>query len=150
MRIDIAPPGDSDFSKRWRLIKSKFSRALPNPNTERRSKIRREAGERGIWQRHYWDHFIRDDSDYVRHIDYIHMNPLKHAWVKRLSDWPYSTFHRYVENGIYTENWCGDLNDEVGGIDILHTSDFAALIGSSRAVCVNFSVSPHFVCSKLI
>lgn len=107
------PPGDSDFSLRWRLIKSKFSRVLPN--TERRSKIRRETGEHGIWQRHYWEHFIRDESGYVCHIDYIHMNPLKHAWVKRVSDWPYSTFHRYVEKGIYTKDWCGDLNDEVGG-----------------------------------
>jgi putative transposase len=78
------PPGDSDFSFRWRLIKSGFSRALPK--TERRSDVRIVAGERGIWQRHYWEHLIRDDADYQRHVDYVHVNPLKHGYVKRVQD----------------------------------------------------------------
>lgn len=107
------PPGDADFSLRWRLIKSAFSRALPK--TERRSSVRKAAGERGIWQRHYWEHFIRDDSDYQRHVDYVHVNPVKHDYVSRVADWPYSTFHRYVERGIYPLDWCGDVNVSVSG-----------------------------------
>jgi putative transposase len=107
------PPGDSDFSTRWRLIKSGCSRALPK--TERRSAVRQAAGERGIWQRHYWEHLIRDDADYRRHVDYVHVNPLKHGHVKRARDWPYSTFHRYVAAGIYPADWCGDVEAEVGG-----------------------------------
>ena len=109
------PPGDSDFSTRWRLIKSGFSRALPK--TERLSAVRKAAGERGIWQRHFWEHWIRDEADYQRHVDYVHVNPLKHGHVKRVQDWPYSTFHRYVEAGIYPANWCGDLDVVVGGDD---------------------------------
>ena len=107
------PSDDSDFSLRWRLIKSGFSRALPK--TERRSKVRKAAGERGIWQRHYWEHVIRDDLDYQRHVDYVHVNPLKHGYVKRVADWPYSTFHQYVAQGIYLPNWCGDIDMSVGG-----------------------------------
>jgi putative transposase len=109
------PPNDADFSTRWRLIKSEFSRALPN--TEYRSKVRIASGERGIWQRHYWEHYIRDELDYQRHIDYMHVNPLKHGYVRRVTDWPYSSFHRYVAKGIYTENWCGDVNLDVEGGD---------------------------------
>mgnify|MGYP000190877082 FL=1 len=107
------PPGDSDFSMRWRLIKSGFSRALPK--TERLSIVRRVAGERGIWQRHFWEHVIRDDLDYQRHVDYVHVNPVKHGHVKHVTDWPYSTFHRYVDQGIYLPNWCGDINISVDG-----------------------------------
>jgi putative transposase len=80
------PQNDADFSTRWRLIKSGFSRALPN--TEYRSKVRIAAHERGIWQRHYWEHYIRDELDYQRHIDYVHVNPLKHGYVQRVSDLP--------------------------------------------------------------
>jgi len=99
------PPGDADFSLRWRLIKSAFSRALPK--TGHRSSVRKAAGERGIWQRHYWEHFIRDDVDFQRHVDYVHVNPVKHGYVSRVTDWPCSTFHRYVGKGIYPEDWCG-------------------------------------------
>ncbi len=107
------PPGDSDFSLRWRLIKSGFSRGLPE--TERRSMVRQSAGERGIWQRHYWEHLIRDETDYRRHVDYVHVNPLKHGHVKRVRDWPYSTFHRYVAAGMYPLDWCGDVEAGVEG-----------------------------------
>ncbi|MDD5058647.1 MAG: transposase [Sideroxydans sp.] len=107
------PPGDSDFSLRWRLIKSGFSRALPK--TEHRSEVRKAAGERGIWQRHYWEHLIRDDADYQRHVDYVHVNPLKHGLVRRVRDWPYSTFHQYVEAGVYPEDWCGVVEAVVRG-----------------------------------
>ena len=109
------PENDSDFSLRWRLIKSGFSRSLPK--TEYLSPVRKSSGERGIWQRHYWEHLIRDEVDYQRHVDYVHINPVKHGHVQRVQDWPYSTFHRYVESGIYPADWCGDLDIEVSGGD---------------------------------
>jgi putative transposase len=71
------PSGNSDFSLRWRLIKSGFSRALPR--TERRSAARQAAGELGVWQRQYWEHLIRDEVDFQRHVDYVHVNPRKHG-----------------------------------------------------------------------
>ena len=77
--------------------------------------MRQTAGERGIWQRHYWEHLIRDEADYQRHVDYVHVNPLKHGLVQRIRDWPYSTFHRYVEKGIYPSDWCGDVEMDVKG-----------------------------------
>ena len=107
------PDGDSDFSLRWRLIKSAFSGALPK--VERISAVRQKYGERGIWQRHYWEHLIRDELDFQRHVDYVHVNPLKHGLVQRVCDWPYSTFHHHVAKGIYALDWCGDLDFNVGG-----------------------------------
>jgi len=71
--------------------------------------------ERGIWQRRYWEHLIRDEADYRAHLDYIHYNPVKHGWVKQVKDWPYSTFHYWVRQGVYPLDWggCeGDLYDE--------------------------------------
>ena len=100
------PADDCDYSLRWRLIKNGFSRALPK--TEHLSPIRQAAGERGIWQRHFGEHCIRDEADYQHHLDYIHINPLKHGLVSNVKDWPYSSFHRYVADGIYPINWCGD------------------------------------------
>ncbi len=97
------PPGDDDFTNRWRMIKQGFSKALPM--TERRLSVRIARGERGLWQRRFWEHAIRDDGDYAAHVDYCHINPLKHGYVKRVADWPYSTFHRYVERGVYPLDW---------------------------------------------
>ena len=107
------PSEDHDFSTRWRLIKNHFSRQIPS--TEWRSETRLRYNERGIWQRHYWEHLIRDELDYQRHIDYIHMNPVKHGWVKKVKDWQYSTFHRYVAQGIYPLDWCGIVDDAIMG-----------------------------------
>ena len=77
--------------------------------------MRIAASERGIWQRHFWEHAIRDEADFERHVDYIHVNPLKHNLVSRIKDWPYSSFHRYVERGIYPVNWCGEIDLDVDG-----------------------------------
>ena len=99
------PPGDTDFALRWRLIKMAFSKALPA--IEWRSRVRQKRGERGIWQRRYWEHLIRQEQDYRAHMDYIHINPVKHGLVTRVRDWPYSTFHRLVEEGVYPEDWAG-------------------------------------------
>ncbi len=99
------PHHDADFATRWRLIKIAFSKALPK--TEWRSQVRMARKERGIWQRRYWEHLILDDADFCAHMDYVHINPLKHGLVKRLADWPHSTFHRLVEQGIYPADWAG-------------------------------------------
>jgi len=88
-----------------------FSKALPL--TERLSAVRIRRGERGIWQRRYWEHLIRDERDYRAHMDYVHINPLKHGLVKCVADWPYSTFHRLVAEGIYPENWAGGDETEL-------------------------------------
>ena len=106
------PEGDSDFALRIRLIKSGFSKQLPK--NERLSESRIKRGERGIWQRRYWEHMIRDQSDFSAHMDYIHINPVKHGLVNQVKDWPYSTFHKSVEDGIYDEDWAGSMEaDEV-------------------------------------
>ena len=99
------PPNDADFSVRWRLIKLGFSRSIPPK--ERRSKVRKKRGERRIWQRRYWEHLIRVETDYRAQLDTVHFNPVKHGWVSRVSDWPYSTFHRLIEQGVYPPDWAG-------------------------------------------
>lgn len=101
------PEGDDDYPSRWKAIKTLFSRAIPK--TERLSAVRQAKGERGIWQRRYWEHTIRSDKDYQAHVDYVHINPVKHGLVKQVKDWPYSTFHKLVEQGIYPEDWGGTM-----------------------------------------
>jgi putative transposase len=97
------PEGDDGFSTRWRLIKAGFARRLPA--TERRSPSRARRGERGIWQRRYWEHAIRDDRDFAHHMDYLHFNPVKHGYVEHAADWPYSSFRRLVKEGAYPSGW---------------------------------------------
>ena len=105
------PPGDADFALRWKIIKFAFAKRVPL--TEARTVNQQRRRERGIWQRRYWEHLIRDERDYQRHFDYIHINPLKHGLVQRVSDWPYSTFHRDVEDGLYPLDWAGDPQTDV-------------------------------------
>ncbi|MDA9475618.1 transposase [Bradyrhizobium sp. CCBAU 65884] len=97
------PSGDADFSVRWRLINSRFAKALPV--TERLSAVRFSRNERGIWQRRFWEHLIRDEADYARHVEYCYYNPVKHGHVSRVCDWPYSSFHRDVRAELLPEDW---------------------------------------------
>ncbi len=90
------PENDTDYSGRWRDIKKTFTRVLEMS---------------GIWQPRFWEHTIRDDNDLRQHTDYIHINPLKHGYVTRVKAWPYSTFHRDVREGIYPEDWAGEIED---------------------------------------
>src|SRR2546421_3001088 len=106
------PSGDADYASRWRLIKSGFSRDLAPARWRSTSKLVKR--EKGIWQRRFWEHTIRDDADFERHVDYIHFNPVKHGYVNRVSNWPYSTFHGYVKNGLLPMDWGGDLGDIPG------------------------------------
>jgi putative transposase len=102
------PSNYADFAVRWRLIKMGFSKTMPK--VERLSRTRKIRGERGIWQRRYWEHLIRDDADMQAHMDYVHFNPVKHGLVSRVADWPYSTFHRLVERGVYPHDWGGGMD----------------------------------------
>ncbi len=97
------PEGDADYPTRWRLIKLLFAKGLPKH--ERLSAVRRQRKERGIWHRRYWEHTIRDERDLQNHVNYIHANPVKHGWVTKPVDWPYSTFHRYVRSGLLPADW---------------------------------------------
>jgi putative transposase len=106
--IGTLPPADTDFSTRWRLIKTSFAKSLPKQ--ERRGAIRKARGERGIWQRRYWEHMIRNDADFARHVEYCYINPVKHGLVTRVRDWPHSSFHRDVERGIFPLDWAGDVS----------------------------------------
>ena len=107
--IWILPPGDKDYSKRWGMIKAGFSKQAKDlfhhDEWMNASKTRRR--EVTIWQRRFWEHQIRDEEDYQKHMDYLHFNPVKHGLVKHVNDWPYSTFHRYMKKGVYPEDWCG-------------------------------------------
>ena len=105
------PDGDADFSTRWMLIKAGFSRHIPKG--ECRSTSRIGKGERGIWQRRFWEHLICDDVDYERHMDYVHYNPVKHGHVNHAVDWKYSSIHRYIADGTVVHDWCGNM--DVGG-----------------------------------
>ncbi|WP_019612201.1 transposase [Thioalkalivibrio sp. AKL7] len=99
------PDDDADFSRRWRLIKARFSRLVCAGEARTRSRARR--GERGLWQRRFWEHCIRDEDDWVRHVDYIHYNPVKHGWARCVAEWPYSSSHRFVRAGVYPVDWGG-------------------------------------------
>jgi putative transposase len=97
------PEGDNDYATRWMLIKTGFSRHLPKG--EHCNASRAKKGERGIWQRRYWEHLIRDEHDYERHVDYIHYNPVKHGYVDHASDWQFSSIHQLISDGIVEKNW---------------------------------------------
>ncbi len=97
------PSQVDDYSTRWMLIKAGFSRKIPAG--ERRRVSRMSKGERGIWQRRYWEHLIRDELDYARYVDYIHYNPVKHGYMSRPADWPHSSIRRYIEDGRLPADW---------------------------------------------
>ena len=103
------PTGDADFSNRWSLIKRRFTSAV----TQKQPDIPRHSnGEYALWQRRFWEHTIRDERDFERHVDYIHFNPVKHGLVARVCDWPHSSFHDYVRRGLLPRDWAGDSSPE--------------------------------------
>jgi putative transposase len=108
------PSGDADYPLRWSLLKAGFSRRLGKVESIRAS--RQAKRERGIWQRRFWEHQIRDEADLSRHVDYIHYNPVKHGWVARAAEWPHSTLHKYIERGMASADWGGcEVKAETGG-----------------------------------
>ena len=118
------PHDDEDFSKRWGYIKKTFTQlylgrgGLESPVSSSQSRERR----RGIWQRRFWEHLIRDELDFERHFDYVHYNPVKHALVRRPRDWPHSTFHRCVAQGHYQPNWGAETQGPLWFGDIKETA----------------------------
>ena len=96
------PENDADYSSRWRAIKSRFTRRLRTQGAPLQANSK---GEYALWQRRYWEHTIRDEDDLQKHVDYIHYNPVKHGLVNRVTDWPYSSFHRYVRRGWLSQDW---------------------------------------------
>jgi putative transposase len=113
------PDGDADFSTRWRQIKRAVSLMCGDEyhRDDLMSASKLKHRESTIWQRRFWEHRIRDDEDFARHVDYIHFNPVKHGHAQQAVDWPYSTFHRYVRDGVYAPDWAGAMDDEVMGDD---------------------------------
>lgn len=97
------PAGERENGIRWRHIKACFSRAVPEMGHASDSRHRRR--ERGVWQRRYWEHLIRDERDLQAHVDYIHFNPVKHGLVTRPADWPHSSLHRFVRRGWLPADW---------------------------------------------
>ena len=99
------PPGDADFATRWRLIKTWFTKhcdpaLLPDANQARMKK-----SQQALWQHRYWEHLLRDETDFSRHVEYIHYNPVKHGYVTAPFEWPFSSFRRYVAEGVYPADW---------------------------------------------
>jgi putative transposase len=97
------PEGDTDYSGRWREIKKRFAKRLPA--SEPRMPVMTRRGERGIWQKRYWEHMIRDARDYRAHIDDVHFNPVKHGLSEHPAAWPHSSFLRAVAAGMYAADW---------------------------------------------
>jgi putative transposase len=96
------PDDDADYSGRWRAIKAAFTREL------KRRGVTLECDRRGeykLWQRRYWEHLIRDEKDLARHVDYIHYNPVKHGWVTKPVEWPWSSIHQHIRRGLIPPDW---------------------------------------------
>ena len=107
--IMTLPKSDANYSKRWNLIKGYFSRSIEK--AEKLSNSRKLKRERGIWQRRFWEHMIRDDEDFENHINYIHYNPVKHGYVNNPVDWKHSSIHQYITKNILPLNWASKVNE---------------------------------------
>ncbi len=99
------PPEDADFATRWRLVKTWFTKHCASWLREASDQAHQRKGQQSIWQHRYWEHVLRDEMDLHHHVDYIHYNPVKHGYVCRPVDWPYSSMRRYVDAGMYSEDW---------------------------------------------
>jgi putative transposase len=106
------PAGDARYSARWAWIKKEFTKAwlVAGGREERISVARLSRGDHGVWQPRFWEHQIEDEDDFEAHMDYIHYNPVKHGLVTRPKDWPFTSFHRWVSNGVYPPDWACDLD----------------------------------------
>lgn len=111
------PEHDADYSTRWNIIKRQVSQQTRELKSNSLSESQLRRNELGFWQRRFWEHQIRDDRDFEKHVEYIHWNPVKHGCVKNVKDWPYSSFHRFVERGVYPSDWGSDFDEkqESGG-----------------------------------
>ena len=99
------PDGDSDYSMRWNQVKGLFSRNYTNPVSKSLPVSRMKRRERDVWQRRFWEHTLMDQEDFNRHCDYIHYNPVRHGLAKSPAEWEKSSFGKYVEKGLYKQDW---------------------------------------------
>ncbi|MCP4754879.1 MAG: transposase [Proteobacteria bacterium] len=104
------PEDDEDFSLRWRLIKKHFSTGIDS--------IPDAKGEKHVWQRRFWEHLIKDEEDWRRHMDYIHYNPVKHGYVPRPVEWEFGSFARAVERGWYRRDWGSSEVESIREMDL--------------------------------
>lgn len=119
------PEGDSAYAERWSLLKRRFTRLWLAAGGREQDVCAGQVrqGRRGVFQRRYWEHVIRDEQDLARHMDYIHYNPVKHGLVSRPIDWPWSSLHRYVQKGVYPADWsCADSAARSAMDDIAKTT----------------------------
>lgn len=118
------PHGDADYSVRWQQIKERFSRNFIGAGgfEPKRSASRVRHRERAVWQRRFWEHTCNDPDDLKRCADYVHWNPKKHDLVRNIIDWPWSTFHRFVDEGEYTADW--GREDPTPGFDEPEMGEF--------------------------
>jgi putative transposase len=107
--IMTLPPNDSDFSIRMSLVKRRFTAAVVGAAD---AIAGYENSKYAVWQRRFWEHTIRNETDFERHADYIHFNPVKHGLVTRVRDWPHSSFRYYVRRGILPYDWAGDISEK--------------------------------------
>ncbi|MFY1017554.1 REP-associated tyrosine transposase [Ectopseudomonas khazarica] len=112
----MLPPDEADYSARVRKFKIAFVAMLRQQGAH--EVLTNAKGEANVWQRRFWEHLIRDEQDYCNHVDYIHINPLKHGLVARVQDWPYSSFHHYVRRGLLPIDWAGGA-----GVEIEHAGE---------------------------
>ena len=91
------PAGDADFSTRWQMVKTAFSRRVDPPT--------RADGSKALWQLRFYEHCIRDDEDFRCHLDYLHYNPVKHGHAQAPGNWPHSSFRHFVRRGWYDPAW---------------------------------------------
>lgn len=109
------PPGDADFATRWRLVKTWFTKHCDPALRLRQSHSQVARNEQALWQHRYWEHMLRDENDYARHVEYIHFNPVKHGLVLSAIDWPHSSLRRYVDAGIHPPDW-GQGTMDIDGV----------------------------------
>lgn len=110
------PDNDSDFSTRWSRIKRLTTQAVRRDGAHGApygSRAKRREGS--LWQRRFWEHRIRNDADFQRHMDYLHWNPVKHGLVDQVADWPWSSFHRLARAGFYAADWGSRDHQSTGG-----------------------------------
>ena len=108
------PPDDADFSTRWRLIKTWFSKHCPANIREKPGSARQHKKQQAVWQHRFWEHSLRDEKDFTQHVEYIHYNPVRHGYADAPGKWPFSSFHRYVQTGIYPADWGSESMDFTG------------------------------------
>ncbi len=99
------PDDDSDYSTRWRNIKRYFTAAVADKYNFEVSAARQHKKEQAIWQRRFWEYRIKDEEDFIRCVEYIHYNPVKHGYVINPADWKYSSIHKYISQGFVAANW---------------------------------------------